>query len=153
MECRLAEQSQHDTFSFHSVFSLLLSLFKKSKFEVVNKVHGTRQKQWLVRFISYSFLFCLLQDIHQLCQDCSASGKVRIGQFLSKLFRLIRMNCCVQHERFFRTQRQILDTVLGVIVWKELTEVDFFSGYIWDGLAMMITNLEEVVFSFISADY
>ncbi|VDK89340.1 unnamed protein product [Litomosoides sigmodontis] len=44
-----------------------------------------------------------------------------------------------------RTQRQILDTVLGVIVWKQLTEVDFFSGYIWDGLAMMIINLEELI--------
>uniref|UniRef100_A0A2K6W3Q7 Phosphatidylinositol N-acetylglucosaminyltransferase subunit Q n=1 Tax=Onchocerca volvulus TaxID=6282 RepID=A0A2K6W3Q7_ONCVO len=44
-----------------------------------------------------------------------------------------------------RTQRQILDSVLGVIVWKELTEVDFFSDYIWDGLSMMITNLEELI--------
>ncbi|KAL3982132.1 N-acetylglucosaminyl transferase component (Gpi1) family protein [Acanthocheilonema viteae] len=44
-----------------------------------------------------------------------------------------------------RIQRQILDTILGIIVWKELTEVDFFSGYIWDGLAMMITNLEELI--------
>ncbi|VDO46978.1 unnamed protein product [Brugia timori] len=44
-----------------------------------------------------------------------------------------------------RTQRQILDTVIGVTVWKELTEVDFFSDYIWDGLAMMITNLEKLI--------
>ncbi|CAG9541125.1 unnamed protein product [Cercopithifilaria johnstoni] len=45
----------------------------------------------------------------------------------------------------YRAQRQILDTILGVVIWKELTEVDFFSGYIWDGLAMMITNLEELI--------
>ncbi|KAK6110401.1 N-acetylglucosaminyl transferase component (Gpi1) family protein [Brugia pahangi] len=44
-----------------------------------------------------------------------------------------------------RTQRQILDTIIGVTVWKELTEVDFFSDYIWDGLAMMITNLEKLI--------
>ncbi|MCP9266026.1 Abc transporter atp-binding protein permease wht-3 [Dirofilaria immitis] len=44
-----------------------------------------------------------------------------------------------------KTQRQVLDSILGVIVWKGLTEVDFFSGYIWEGLGMMITNLEELI--------
>ncbi|OZC05231.1 N-acetylglucosaminyl transferase component [Onchocerca flexuosa] len=53
---------------------------------------------------------------------------------------------CVQiAKQMERTQRQILDSVLGVIVWKELTEVDFFSDYIWDGLSVMITNLEELI--------
>uniref|UniRef100_A0A915PYN8 Uncharacterized protein n=1 Tax=Setaria digitata TaxID=48799 RepID=A0A915PYN8_9BILA len=45
----------------------------------------------------------------------------------------------------YRTQRQILDTTFGVIVWKELTEIDFFSDYIWDGLALMIANLEQLI--------
>ncbi|VBB29816.1 unnamed protein product [Acanthocheilonema viteae] len=80
-------------------------------------------RQCLICFTSYPFLFRYLQNILQLCPDCSANGEVRVG----------------------RIQRQILDTILGIIVWKELTEVDFFSGYIWDGLAMMITNLEELI--------
>uniref|UniRef100_A0A1I7VVR7 Rhodanese domain-containing protein n=1 Tax=Loa loa TaxID=7209 RepID=A0A1I7VVR7_LOALO len=68
---------------------------------------------------------------------------VLISSFAKYSAVVSRMQC--KWKGSCRTQRQILDTALGVIVWKELTEVDFFSGYIWDGLAMMITNLEELI--------
>lgn len=102
-------------------------------------------QQCLFRCIIYLFLSHHLQNILRLCPGCNANGKVRFGRFFLQTFRIILYELySIQQKRFFRTQRQILDSTLGVIVWKELTEVDFFSNYIWDGLAMMITNLEEV---------
>ncbi|VDN23507.1 unnamed protein product [Gongylonema pulchrum] len=55
----------------------------------------------------------------------------------------------MQHkwEGPLRMLRQILDTALGVTVWKALADVDFFSDHIFKGLAMMIVHLEQLIHS------
>ncbi|VDN01212.1 unnamed protein product [Thelazia callipaeda] len=45
----------------------------------------------------------------------------------------------------YRFRRQFLDSILGLLVWKELIKVDFFFDYIWDGLGLMITELEQLI--------
>lgn len=77
----------------------------------------------------------MIWSVHHL--TLLISSLTKYSAFLS------RLQC--KWDGPYRLQRQIIDTIFGIIVWKELNEVNFFSSYIWEELGIMIKSLEQLI--------